>query len=214
MASTNPPALTADEIDDVLYFTRVNEVEDLKTTVAELAQKYQCQPKDIIEAAVDPETGNSTLHYCAANGLAGASRTPPHFMRNTELTDTSTTDLFPVLTSYSSSPATFINRPNSQGSTPLHWAALNGHLAVVKALVAAGADMWTKNEAGHLAMFEAERADKNDVVQFLLEAGGKEVERAGAEGGASEEDMRDMQVEEDAGEGGSGDVKMSMGDTS
>lgn len=74
--------------------------------------------------------------------------------------------------------------------------------------------MWTKNEAGHLAMFEAERADKNDVVQFLLEAGGKEVERAGAEGGASEEDMRDMQVEEDAGEGGSGDVKMSMGDTS
>ena len=71
MASTNAPTLTADEIDDVLYFTRVNEVEDLKTTIAELAQKYQCQPKDVVEAAVDPESGNSTLHYCAANGLAG-----------------------------------------------------------------------------------------------------------------------------------------------
>ena len=53
--------------------------------------------------------------------------------------------------------------------------------------------MWAKNEAGHLAMFEAERADKGDVVQFLLEAGGKDVERVGNEGGAvSEEDMRDM----------------------
>lgn len=73
--------------------------------------------------------------------------------------------------------------------------------------------MWAKNEAGHLAMFEAERADKGDVVQFLLEAGGKEVERTGVEGGLSEEDMKDMQ-EEAAGEEGSGDVKMSMGDTS
>jgi hypothetical protein len=71
MASTNTPTLTADEIDDVLYFTRVNEVEDLKTTITELAQKYQCQPTAIVEAAVDPESGNSTLHYCAANGLAG-----------------------------------------------------------------------------------------------------------------------------------------------
>jgi hypothetical protein len=74
--------------------------------------------------------------------------------------------------------------------------------------------MWTKNEAGHLAMFEAERADKGDVVQFLLEAGGKDVERVGAEAGVSEEDMKDMDVEEDAGESGSGDIKMSMGDTS
>jgi ankyrin repeat protein len=95
----------------------------------------------------------------------------------------------------------------------LHWAALNGHLAVVKLLVGAGADMWVKNEAGHLAMFEAERADKGDVVQFLLEAGGKDVERVGAEGGVSEEDMKDMQVEE-VGEEGSGDMKMSMGEAS
>lgn len=128
-------------------------------------------------------------------------------------TDSQKTDLFPILTSYSTSLPDFINRQNAQGSTPLHWAALNGQLAVVKQLVGAGADMWAKNEAGHLAMFEAERADKGDVVQFLLEAGGKEVERTGVEGGLSEEDMKDMQ-EEAAGEEGSGDVKMSMGDTS
>lgn len=74
MSSTNAPTLTADEIDDVLYFTRVNEVDDLKTTIAELAQKYNCQPKDVVEAAVDLESGNSSLHYCAANGLAGETK--------------------------------------------------------------------------------------------------------------------------------------------
>jgi hypothetical protein len=212
MSSTNAPTLTADEIDDVLYFTRVNEVEDLKTTIAELAQKYNCQPKDVVEAAVDPESGNSSLHYCAANGLAG--KTNPAFPSHNDIvTNSSSTDLFPVLAEYFSTPAS-LNRQNAQGSTPLHWAALNGHLAVVKQLVGAGADMWTKNEAGHLAMFEAERADKGDVVQFLLEAGGKDVERVGAEAGVSEEDMKDMDVEEDAGESGSGDIKMSMGDTS
>jgi hypothetical protein len=67
----SPPTLTPDEIDDVLYFTRVNDAADLTSTTAELAQKYTCQPKDILEAAVDPESGNGVLHYCAANGLAG-----------------------------------------------------------------------------------------------------------------------------------------------
>lgn len=74
-----------------------------------------------------------------------------------------------------------VNRANRLGNTALHWGALNGHLAVVRQLVEAGADVWTKNSAGHLAMFEAERADKGDVVQYLLVAGGKEVEQIGNE---------------------------------
>ena len=71
MASSNTLALTADEIDDVLYFTRVNEASDLQATIAELAQKYNRAPREIVEAAVDAESGNGALHYCAANGLAG-----------------------------------------------------------------------------------------------------------------------------------------------
>jgi len=71
MASSNILALTADEIDDVLYFTRVNEASDLQATIAELAQKYNRAPREIVEAAVDTESGNGALHYCAANGLAG-----------------------------------------------------------------------------------------------------------------------------------------------
>lgn len=76
----------------------------------------------------------------------------------------------------------FVNQQNAQGNTALHWGALNGHLPIVKQLIEAKADMWIKNTAGHLAMFEAERAEKNEVVQYLLEAGGKEVENTGSEG--------------------------------
>ena len=74
MSSTSAPTLTADEIDDVLYFTRVNEASDLQATIAELAQKYNRAPREIVEAAVDAESGNGALHYCAANGLAGTFR--------------------------------------------------------------------------------------------------------------------------------------------
>jgi hypothetical protein len=71
MTSSNTLTLTADEIDDVLYFTRVNEASDLQATIAELAQKYNRAPREVVEEAVDAESGNGALHYCAANGLAG-----------------------------------------------------------------------------------------------------------------------------------------------
>lgn len=189
MSSRTPPPLVFDEIDDLLYFTRANETQDLQQALLELTQKYQCQPKDVLEATIDPETGNTVLHFCSANGL---------------------TDLLAVLLSQLTGPdresvgnhdvllSPLINLGNKEGNTPLHWAAYNGNLEVVKKLLAVGADMWLKNSAGHLAMFEAERADKNDVVQHLLEAGGKEVEKAGAEGMPSAEDMEEVQEEEEA----------------
>lgn len=55
--------------------------------------------------------------------------------------------------------ASFINYRNYTGNTPLHWAALNTHLDCVKALVEAGADISLKNDAGHDALFLAERTD-------------------------------------------------------
>ena len=51
-----------------------------------------------------------------------------------------------------------MNHRNHSGNTPLHWAALNTHLECVKALVEAGADVTIKNNAGHDAVFLAERA--------------------------------------------------------
>jgi ankyrin repeat protein len=63
-----------------------------------------------------------------------------------------------------------INATNDAGNSPLHWAALNGHLECVKLLIQAGADVTIINRAGHDAVFEAEINDKNEVVDWLLGA--------------------------------------------
>ena len=60
---------------------------------------------------------------------------------------------------------------NRSGNTAFHWAAVNGHLDVVKALVSAGAQTSKLNKAGRDAVLEAEAADKLDVVTWLLENG-------------------------------------------
>jgi len=45
--------------------------------------------------------------------------------------------------------------------TPLHWAALNRHLACVKLLVSRGCGCGDTNEVGHDALFEAELGEKD-----------------------------------------------------
>jgi hypothetical protein len=171
----NAAPLSPEEIDDVLYFTRANEPQDLEQTLTELAMKHSTSIKHIIESCIDPQTGNTVLHYCSANGLV---------------------DLLPSLLSPAGgervSPL-LIDLGNRESNTALHWAALNGHLPIVKLLVAAGADMWIKNSAGHLAMFEAERADKSDVVQYLLESGGDKVEQGGSEEQPPAADVAEIQ---------------------
>ncbi|KAK4565787.1 ankyrin repeat-containing protein [Recurvomyces mirabilis] len=186
-------AVTIDEIDDVLYFTRANEAQDLQQTLAELSQKYGCQVQDVLEACIDPETGNNVLHFCSANGFV-------QLLQNLLIQLNSSGDGAATNGKAPDRPQ-LINRQNQQGSTPLHWAAYNGQLNVVKLLVKEGSDMWIKNSAGHLAMFEAERADKSEVVQFLLEAGGKEVEKTGREDQAdTTEDGEEAEVSVHAGE--------------
>ena len=189
MPPTNPPSPTFDEIDDVLFFTRANEAQDLQQTMTELSQKYHCQPQDVLEACIDPETGNTVWHYCSANGFL-------------ELLQSLILQLHTGVGDSKAVGSSLLNARNQLGNTPLHWAAYNGHLEVVKLLLTGGADMWIKNVAGHLAMFEAERADKNEVVQYLLEAGGREVERTGTEGQASAEDEVDVADGEASGSNG------------
>jgi uncharacterized protein len=175
-------SLTFDESDDVLYFTRANEQDELQQTLTQLAQKYNCSAKEVLEAAVDPETGNSVLHFCAANGLGE--------LLQLILVQLATKQTNGTANGKAADRARSINKQNQQGNTPLHWAAYNGHLEVVKMLVGAGADMWIKNAAGHFAMFEAERAEKSEVVQYLLEVGGRDVERkdGGAQTDAEDDD--------------------------
>lgn len=222
MPSTTLPELSPDDIDDLIYFTRANEAEDLKGTIATLAQNHKCSESDIVNATVDPDSGNTLLHYCSANGLLDLLR---NFLdklgvQQQQLPATESSDDWKDFNPTVASKEHLINRQNAQGNTPLQWAAYNGHVEVVKVLVSAGANMWIKNAAGHLALFEAERADKTDVVGFLLLAGGREVERAGTQKAPTEDDVADLQegtAASSAGaehQSGEGDVQMADGSSS
>ena len=164
MPSFDLPSLTPDEIDDLLYFTRVNEAEDLQENIRELAEKYDCPEKDVIVAGTDPDSGNTLLHFCSANGFADLLKALLLQLGVHSGVENST----------NGAPATspVVNAANKEGNTPLHWASVNGHLTVVKILVDVGAEMSNRNSAGHLAVFEAERAGKGEVVEYLLEKGG------------------------------------------
>jgi ankyrin repeat protein len=84
----------------------------------------------------------------------------------------------------------FLNAVNESGNTPLHWAALNGHLESVKLLIQSGADVTIINRAGHDAVYEAEINDKNEVVDWLLGA----VEELEKGIGQTDEDMDDADM--------------------
>lgn len=63
--------LTPDEIDDILYLTRTNDTAELLSYIQQVAENYALSPAWVLEACVDEYTGNTVLHYAAANGSSG-----------------------------------------------------------------------------------------------------------------------------------------------
>lgn len=187
MPATVVPELSIDEIDDLLFYTRTNDETSLQTLTADLAKKFCCPLATVLEACIDPEDGNTAIHYCSANGFDSLLST---FLSIFEKQGADENE------KAKAPQSSLIDHQNKEGNTPIHWAAYNGHLSVVKLLLSAGANMWIKNNAGHLALFEAERAERNDVVQYLLEAGGTEVEQTGNEG----VDDEDVEIQMSAGD--------------
>ncbi|KAL8943722.1 MAG: hypothetical protein Q9211_000893 [Gyalolechia sp. 1 TL-2023] len=182
------PTLSADEVDDLLYLARVNDIDDLKAGTVALAQARKSSFETVTSAAIDLESGNGLLHMAAANNCIDVLN-----------------HLLP-----SSSPSSYLNLnlPNSSGNTPLHWAALNGHLDAVKLLVNAGADPAARNHAGHDAVYEAERSGKDEVVEWLLSEG-RGLERGLTSGsGEREEEAEDEESERELKGGGEVDGEL------
>jgi hypothetical protein len=63
--------LSEDDIDDLLYFARAGETQELKDTITALEKRHNASALEILLAAVDAETGNGPLHMAAANGHVG-----------------------------------------------------------------------------------------------------------------------------------------------
>lgn len=55
------------------------------------------------------------------------------------------------------------------GNTPLHIAARNGDKAMIRALLAKGADCSLKNKTGYLALHEAAAAGQTEAASYLVE---------------------------------------------
>ncbi|KAF4556618.1 Ankyrin repeat-containing protein 4 [Elsinoe fawcettii] len=152
-----PVRLEEDEIDDILYSVRSNDKGELDSFLKATANKYSTTEKAVLLSSIAEHSGNTAIHFAAANGLK---------------------DLLSHILQLLALPpgSEFVNKRNQSGNTSLHWASLNGHLDTAKILVEAGADLWVRNFAGNLAVFEAERAGKDDVVAYLLKVGGTEKE--------------------------------------
>ena len=58
----------------------------------------------------------------------------------------------------------------------------------------AGADLWLRNHAGNLAVFEAEQAGKDDIVAYLLQSGGTEKEKDDSAGSSEQEVTLDQEA--------------------
>jgi uncharacterized protein len=189
------PTPTPEELDDLIYLARTGDLPGLKAAILQACEKHTSPPSTILAGAIDiDEDGlgsqSCLLHWPSANG-------------NVEVVEYLLSLLLPPDTngtnaaSADKSAPSLVNHKNVSGNTPLHWAALNGHLSCVKALVAAGADASITNEAGHDAVYEAECSGTEggkEVAQWIL------ANCAGLEKGtnarATEEEEEESNVEE------------------
>jgi len=73
-----------------------------------------------------------------------------------------------VSKSQSNPKQAFLDAPNEYGNTGLHWAALSGHLDVVKVLVEAGASVALANDKNYVPLDLASFNEKFDVVDYFL----------------------------------------------
>ncbi|ETI24415.1 hypothetical protein G647_03784 [Cladophialophora carrionii CBS 160.54] len=178
MPSSSSPTvpLPTDDIDTLIYLTRANELAELQSAIDTLSTTHTCSRRTILASAIDIDADglgsqSSLLHYAAGNGhvdtikyllgvLLGDGDGDGDATRDVAQKSNSNANPSPskedVPSASSMQTHWLLTHKNVSGNTPLHWAAMNGHLDVVMALVRAGADARVRNAAGRDCIVEAE----------------------------------------------------------
>ena len=73
MPSATMPSLSEDEIDDLLYFARIGDLQELLSSIEAFAKSTNSTQSSVLSAAVDEQSGNGILHMASANGHTGKS---------------------------------------------------------------------------------------------------------------------------------------------
>ncbi|KAG6019251.1 hypothetical protein E4U19_003224 [Claviceps sp. Clav32 group G5] len=149
------PKLSEEDIDDVLYFSRVGENDDLSECLAALAEREKVSQAEILLEAKN-EGKSTALHMATGNGHLETVRR--------------------LLQCFEGRPAdetqTYLDEANEHGNTGLHWAALGGHLAIVKLLMEHGASPALANESNYVPLDLANLNEKRAVVEHFLASAG------------------------------------------
>ena len=127
------------KVEDFLDFARYGEYEALSAIL---------ESEHASKLALSDDNRISLLHMTAANG---------HF----ECTE--------LLLKCPQVREISLNSINTEGNTPLHWAALNSHVSLVRLLLTHGADFNIKNSFNRTPFDEAVASEKFEVTAAIIE---------------------------------------------
>lgn len=182
------PKLSEEDIDDVLYFSRVGENDDLSECLTALAERENVSQAEILLEAKN-EGKSTALHMATGNGHLGTLRSHL-FLRPRNDQERLREACAPIDVPANSLPETvrrllqcfegrptdetqtYLDEANEHGNTGLHWAALGGHLAIVKLLMEHGASPALANESNYVPLDLANLNEKRAVVEHFLASAG------------------------------------------
>lgn len=131
---------------EIVNAAREGDLDEIKRILDKQANRQMA-------CSIKGDRGNTILHVASANGHIHILS---HFLDNPS--------------KVSSEDECSVDIPNESGSTPLHWACMNGQTECVKMLLDAGASPTLKSGSGQSAITIAMNHDHSEITDLLLQS--------------------------------------------